>query len=410
MRSGTSNTTRLAHVTTSGISLRLLLLKQLLAFKDAGLEVYGVSAEGPWADELEQAGSPHIAIPHFTRGSSLRHDLMALKELRDVFRAHRFDIVHLHNPKPGILGKVAARLAGVPIIVNTIHGMYGMQTGPGGETVYSFMNPWVLLEAASMKLAHFDFSQNREDLDWLRRKGWLAEERSLYLGNGVDVNFYSPAKVDARKVEGLRIKYGIPHGSLVVGMVGRLVWEKGYREFFAAAERLKARHPHLVFISVGPQDGEKKDAIPEDAINRYESSGIIRFLGMQQEMREVYALMNIFVLPSYREGFPRSAMEAASLGLPLVLANIRGCREAVEDGNNGVLVPLHDAVALCAGIESLVQQGELRERMSRASREKALRDFDERSVIRKTLEVYERLLAARVSPEKGAARAHSEAI
>jgi glycosyltransferase involved in cell wall biosynthesis len=121
----------------------------------------------------------------------------------------------------------------------------------------------------------------------------------------------------------------------------------------------------------------------------------VRFLGMQRDMRELYAIMDIFVLPSYREGFPRSAMEAASMGLPLVLSNIRGCREVLEDGVNGFMVPPHDPIALEKAIASLVQRHDLRQSMGHASRARAVKEFDERVIIRKTLRVYETVMALR---------------
>jgi glycosyltransferase involved in cell wall biosynthesis len=272
-----------------------------------------------------------------------------------------------------------------------------MTVGETGETIYSLRNPWTLLEAASMKLADFELSQSSEDLEWLCSEGWLSRRSSMFLGNGVDVDLFSPSEPGSEERRALRAAYEIPKGSIVVGCVGRLVWEKGYREFFHAAARLKARHPSAVFLSVGPVEDCKKDAIPAEVIDRYASSGIVRFLGMQRNMNEIYSLMDVFALPSHREGFPRSAMEAASKGLPLVLSEIRGCREVVEHQSNGLLVPVRDVGALEQALEALITNEELRLRMGRASREKAMAQFDEQQVIRKTLEVY-RTLAFAQSP------------
>lgn len=380
---------KLAHVTTSDISLRFLLFNQLKAYRSAGLDVYGVSATGPWVADLEQAGIKHLAIPHFTRGRSAFNDARAFAELIRVFRRHKFDIVHLHNPKPGLLGKLAARLTGIPIIVNTIHGLYGVKNGSSGETIYSMKAPWLVVEAASMKLGHFDLSQNREDLDWLRSRGWLGPHSSDYLGNGIDVDHFTRSHVD---IERVKRDLGVDKDALVVGTVGRLVWEKGYRELFAAAEGLRSRHPRTAFIVIGPSDPDKRDAVPAAVIARVEASGAVRFLGMRRDVRDLLAAMDVFVLPSHREGFPRSAVEAASIGLPLVLTNIRGCREVVEEGVNGLLVPVHEAEALEVAIERLILDAELRRRMGEASREKALKEFDERRVINRTLGVYWRLL------------------
>lgn len=377
---------RLAHVTTADLSLRFLLLDQLRAFQDAGFDVLGISAPGPWADDLVRAGIPHAAVPGLERRWAPLGDLRALWGLVRVLARHRPHIVHTHTPKGRMLGRLAARLVGVPVVVNTFHGLYGL------DGSWLRRRAFVWLERAGVRLGDFDLCQSREDLATLLRERITTPERSAYLGNGVDLSRFDPARVDRRAV---RRRLGIADGALVVGTVGRLVWEKGFREFFAMAAALTAEDARVVPLIVGPVEAGKPDGIPSPVLEEVARRGRVRFLGLRTDMPDLYAAMDVFVLPSYREGFPRSAVEAAAMGRAMVLTDIRGCREVVQDGHNGFLVPPRDAAALTGRVRQLLGDPALRERFGVRSRAKALAEFDERRVVATTLRVYERLWEAR---------------
>ena len=179
-------------------------------------------------------------------------------------------------------------------------------------------------------------------------------------------------------------------------MVGRLVWEKGYREVFAAAARLRVTAPQVRVVVVGPHDSDKPDAITDADLDRARRDGVT-FLGLRHDVEALYAAMDLYVLASHREGFPRSAMEAAAMGVPVVATRIRGCRQVVDDGRTGRLVPVRDATALADAIADLAADAGLRLTLGEAARAKAQREFDQQCVIDTTLAVYERLLARRTS-------------
>ena len=162
---------------------------------------------------------------------------------------------------------------------------------------------------------------------------------------------------------------------------------------FDAAARLRDELPKLKFVIVGPV--ADRDAVPREELDRVAALGNVRFLGLRDDVEQLYSAMDLYVLASFREGFPRSAMEAAAMGLPLVVTNIRGCRQVVDDGVNGVLVKVRDSNALTGAIMALARDPLLRQRMGQASTEKAKREFDQQRVIDITLEVYDRLLTAR---------------
>jgi glycosyltransferase involved in cell wall biosynthesis len=178
---------------------------------------------------------------------------------------------------------------------------------------------------------------------------------------------------------------------VVVGLVGRLVAEKGYREVFDAARRIRVTHQKARFVVVGPPDLEKADAISQGEIDRAVDAGV-QFVGMRDDVESLYPAMDLYVLASHREGFPRSAMEAAAMRLPIVATDIRGCRQVVDHGVNGLLVAVRDATSLAEAIGELVAAAELRRTMGDAGRQKAVAEFDDRQQVRTTLAVYEREL------------------
>ena len=378
----------LVHLTTVDLSLAYLLLPQLIAFREAGYEVVGVSAPGEHVATLEAHGIRHLPLTRSTRAADVRADLATAVDFARLCRRLRPDIVHTHNPKPGVYGRILARLTGVPVVVNTVHGLYALPTDPWPKRLVVYT-----LERIATAFSQAELLQNPEDVPTLRRLRVPAAKLHL-LGNGVDLNRFDPeVPRDARAR--VRAELGVSDEDVVVGLVGRLVAEKGYREVFAAAEQLRATHPDARVVVAGPTDLDKADAITQDEIDRAAEVAGVRFLGMHTEVERLYPAFDLYVLASHREGFPRSAMEAAAMGLPLVLTDIRGCRQVVEHGSNGLLVPARDPSALAAAIGQLVDDPSLRAAMGRAARDKALVEFDDRRQVAITLEVYERLLARR---------------
>ncbi|MGH9247599.1 MAG: glycosyltransferase [Acidimicrobiales bacterium] len=374
------------HVTTVDISLTLLLGPQLRAFAAAGYDVMTASAAGSGADELAAWGIPHVALRHATRAMSPGHDVALGRELYRLFRTTRPDIVHTHNPKPGWLGRPAARAARVPAVVNTVHGLYALPEDRWAKRAIVYG-----LERAASVFSDAELLQNPEDLPTLRKLGVPSRKLHL-LGNGVDLQRFHPDRADPSLTDRLRHQWcaGTPN-AVVCGVVGRLVWEKGYRELFEAARILRDRVPNVVIVVVGPPDGDKADAIPESALRSAEARGV-RFLGMRSDMVDLYGAFDLYVLASHREGFPRSAMEAAAMGLAEVATDIRGCRQVVDDGVSGLLVPPRKARPLAEAIAALAREPTRRRAMGAAARRKALADFDQQRCIDITLGVYERAL------------------
>ena len=375
------------HVTTTDISLELLLGPQLEAFLDAGFEVVGASAPGPYVEALAQRGVHHAALKHATRSFAPLEDGRALFELVGVLRGLRPAIVHTHNPKPGLYGRLAARLAAVPAVVNTVHGLYALPEDSALKRAVVYGS-----ERLAAACSQAELVQNPEDVAVLRRLGVPADKLFL-LGNGIDLRRFDPDKIAVDDAAAARASLGATAPTdVVVGAVGRLVRDKGYAEIFEAASRLRHRNPALRFAVIGPDEPGKSRSLGNAEKAAAADAGV-RFLGRRDDVERLYRGMDVYVLASHREGFPRSAMEAAAMRLPVVATDIRGCRQVVEPGLNGLLVPPRDPAALADAIGLLAGDPERRVCMGVAGREKALREFDQQRCIDLTLSVYRQLIA-----------------
>jgi len=382
------STLTVAHVTTVDMSLRYLLLNQLRFLQERGYRVLGVSAPGPDVPFVEEAGIRHIAVP-MTRRLSPIADLKAVQDLARVFRREHVDIVHTHTPKPGLLGQMAARLAGVPVVVNTIHGFY----------FHDHMKPlprrfFIFME--QLAAAHSDaiLSQNPEDIRTAIDEHIAPASLLSPLGNGIDLTRFNPEAVGGGGRAAARAELGFADDDVVVGFVGRLVEEKGLPELFDAVVRLRDRYPRLKLLVIGPEDHDKPDATGQRAARtRGLDDDAAVFTGLRHDLPRLYAAMDVFALPSHREGFPRAPMEAAAMGLPVVVTDIRGCRETVKDGVTGAMVPVRDPVALAAGLARYVDDADLRRHHGAAGRALARAAFDERLVFAKVAACYDEVLA-----------------
>jgi glycosyltransferase involved in cell wall biosynthesis len=186
----------------------------------------------------------------------------------------------------------------------------------------------------------------------------------------------------------VREEWGVGDGQVVIGFVGRLVAEKGLSELLEAFRRLRARHPDVALVLVGDVDHAKPDALRPAALEAVRTDGTF-VVGWQDPIEPCYLGFDVLALPSHREGFPRAPMEAAAMGRAVVASDVRGCRQTVEDGVTGVLVPVRDAAALEAALEDLIDDGDLRSEYGRNARARASERFDVRYQVAITVAVYE---------------------
>ncbi|MEZ4729015.1 MAG: glycosyltransferase family 4 protein [Caldilineaceae bacterium] len=389
---------KIAHITTIAFSLEHLLLNQLSSIRQAGYEVVGISAPGPEAAVVEAAGIRHLSVP-MTRNFTPGADLKAVTQLAQVMRRERFSIVHTHTPKPGLLGQLAARMAGVPIVINTLHGFYFHDGMPS-----VWRNFYIWTEKVAARCSDIILSQNQEDVQTAIKLGIAPPEKIKPLGNGIDVRRFDRARIAPASLDRLREELHLRADRPVIGFVGRLVAEKGILELLEAARIVLKQAPDAQFLVIGPIDYDKPDALTPAIAEEYGVAHAFTFTGLRHDMPELYALMDLFVLPSHREGFPRSPMEASALGVPSIVTDIRGCREAVAHGKNGLLAPLYDVQALAAAMIELIKAPTKARQMGAVGRQMALARFDETLVFERVKAEYARLLT-----EKGELLGRSDA-
>lgn len=378
---------RLVHLTTTDMSLDWLLGPQLRAFAAAGFEVVGMSAAGPHVDSLRAMGIAHVAVPGFTRSSRPTHDIRAFFQLVRLLRRVRPSILHTHNPKPGVLGRIAGRLARVPLVVNTQHGLYAQPTDRWQRRL-----PVYAAERLAAAFGHLELVQNEEDVHTLVHTLRVPQRKVRLLGNGIDLQRFDPSTIDPRDRTRVRAEWGVGPDEVVCGTVGRLVAEKGIVELVEAARLMQAAGAPVRLVVVGPLDDEKGDALPADFVQRAVADGVV-FTGRRDDMPRCYAGFDLFVSASWREGFPRAAMEAAAMGLPTVATDIRGNRQVVVPGDTGVMVPVRSAEALAKACNAMATDPEGQQRMGAAAAARAVAEFGDDRVIERTLDAY-RLLRA----------------
>lgn len=380
---------RIAHITTIDMSLRYLLLNQLLNIQRAGYKVVGISSPGADVPVIEAAGIHHIPVP-MTRNITPLADLLSLFRLYRVMRQTHFDIVHTHNPKSGLLGQLAARMAGVPIVINTLHGFY----------FHDHMHPlwrrfYISLEKIAARCSDVILSQNKEDMEAATKEKICHTGQIKYLGNGIDLTRFDPDRIAHATTQQKRAEVGLSKDEQVVGFVGRLAGKrKGFLDFLAAGQQIIQRLPNVRFLIVGIADHSKPDAVQPAVAKNFGIEGHCIFLGHRpnHELPVLYALMDVLVLPSLFEGIPRAVMEASAMRVPAVATNVKGNREAIEHDSNGLLVPLGDIRSLSLAICELLTNREKARYMGQAGYAIARKRFDERLVFEIVKAQYARLL------------------
>lgn len=375
------------HVMTVPLSLHFLS-GQVSFMRRAGFEVHAIASPGPALDafgEQEQIAVHGVAM---TRSITPAKDLRALWRLWRELRRIRPDIVHAHTPKGGLLGLIAAALAGVRVRIYHMRGLpFVTATGARRRVLRR-------LEQLSCRLAHriLAISHSTRAIavdERICRRDKIGVVRGG--GNGVDADRrFVPGDVPAGAA--VRARHGIPPAALVIGFVGRLAREKGVAELATAWEELRAADPRVHLLVVGAVD--EPDGAPAEIVERLRADPRVHLTGMIWDMPPVYAAMDVVALPTYREGLPNVPLEAAAMALPVVATRIPGCIDAVEDGVTGTLVPARDAQALAAALARYLADPALRAAHGSAGRRRVLADFRREGIWEGVAHEYRTLLAS----------------
>ena len=376
---------KVLHVSTVDLGISFLL-PQLRALQRDGFEVHAACADGPLVASFEREGIKVHRVT-VTRDLTPLADLRLLRQLFKLVRRERYAIVHTHTPKMELVGQAAARLAGAPVVLYTNHGL--IFTGrPSALERQMFRTVARVAGLFSDKV----ISQSAEDCSTVVRERIYARGKVAFLGNGIDLGLLRAERFTPEEVRAKRRELGIPDGDRVVGMVGRYVWEKGYREFFEAARLILNEDERVSFVTVGVPLESERDPVDFSLLRELGVEGKFFVLKSRSDMPELYSLMDLVALPSYREGFPRSLMEAAAMSKPVVASDVSGCRQAVVEGENGFLVPLKDSAALASKIKLLLADPALASRLGARGRALAEERFDVEKVVERLRSFYDELL------------------
>lgn len=346
------------------------------ALAGRGVTVIGGGAGGDgYEDKVRALGLQFEDLPVDKGGMNPFSDLRLLFRLYHWYKSEAPDVVHHFTIKPVIYGSIAAYLAGVPRIVNTITGLGYVYTERGG-----MLGKLVdVLYRLALRYADHVLFQNEDDRRlFVSRRLVTPEKTSLVPGSGVDLERFLPGLSPSRAVS----------RAVAVLMVSRLLKDKGVCEFVDAAKIVRSKVDNVTFKILGELDTSNPAAVSKEDVDGWVRAGVVDWLGHTDDVRPALQAADIVVLPSYREGTPRSLLEAAAMGKVIVTTDTVGCRNVVDQGVNGLLVPVRDAQRLAEAILDLAGSAELRQRMGAAGRRKMECEFDERIVIEKTLRIY----------------------
>lgn len=355
-------------------------LSRAIAARDAGYEVLVLTCVAEHGRCIEAAGLRPIALDIDRRSLNPLAWLLTFLRVRRVFLAEKPMLVHQVALKPILLGSLAARLCGFSKLVNAVVGggyLFSSETFAArclrpilGLALKGILNP------PGSRVVF----ENPDDLSAFVNEGYVRREDTVLIrGAGVEPGGYRQASVASAQP--------------LVLLAARLLWDKGIGEFIDAARQLRQTGVAARFVVVGGADPGNRATIDEATLAAWRNERVVEFWGFRTDMPDVLAQSSIVCLPSYREGLPKVLLEAMAAGLPCISTDVPGCREAVRHGDNGLLVPPRDAWALAQALAILIQDAELRVRMGRRGRERAVGEFSQERVNEATLAIYRELLS-----------------
>lgn len=346
----------------------------------SGYEVVIATGVYAFGQQIQDEGFRLIPLQLIRKNRSLLTELRAIRQLRRVYREERPDIVHQVAIKAVLFGSVAGLRVNPMRVVNALTGLGYLVASSSAKAAFLRAIIWrafrFLLNDADKRV----LVENQDDRDLVIHNLKIPPDRVIVTrGSGVDIEAFQPTPE--------------PANPSVVVLASRMLWIKGIKEFVEAAQMLRARGVSARFVLAGDSDFNNPSCVPREQLLEWQKSGIVEWWGHQQDMPSVFRQASFICLPSHGgEGVPKVLMEAAACGRAIVTTNVPGCREIVQDGVNGLVVPPEDAASLTAALEKLLHDPEARRQMGARSRQKAVEEFSEEAVIRQTLVLYRDLL------------------
>ena len=358
---------RIIRITTVPISLHLLLRGQMKFMKENGYDVIMISSPGPEAEDVERNESCEMITLPMKRTVSIGSDIVSLIRLYKIFRVLKPDIVHSHTPKAGLLGMLAAKMAGVPVRLHTVAGI------PWTESSFLMRIIYKNIERITAWSSHRLYANSAGMLQFLRFENITFDPAKIKLlgqgsSNGIDCNYFNKKNVDPEEINYLREKSKIGPEAKIWIFIGRIVKEKGICELVNAFIQFQQFYPNDQLWLVGDEEGSR-DPLSKDTITKIKSNEKILQWGHQHDIRPFLSAAYALVFPSYREGFPNVPMQAGAMGCPLILSDIKGCNEIVDHDKNGLLIKPKDVQSIVSAMTYLRRNPKLCEQFAEKSQE-----------------------------------------
>lgn len=369
-------------------TIHFLLRPLIDHLKQSDYDVHIACSVGPHTQKLKDAGYHLHSVPIARRILSFSHPISVWK-LYKFIKREKFDVVHVHTPVASILGRVAAKLAGVRHIIYTAHGFY----------FHDQMAPWkrrilILVEKLfGQCCTDWLWTVSQEDMDTAIEERIVKSKDQIDCLNSIGVNVEKFQNIEPSTQ--LKQNFGI-EGHPVIGFVGRLVREKGIFELIQAMALVKEEVPEARLLIIGDNLQGDRDSVKdqiEQLLDAHHLHEIIIFAGLQEDIPGMMALMDVFTLPSYREGMPVVTLEAMASHLPVVTTDIRGCREEVVDGITGLIVPPKNVEGLAKSLIEMLKHSDKAKQMGEAGYQRACDVFDEKKILKKQSDLYDQMLS-----------------
>lgn len=388
---------KILQVAAVSFTIKHLLKPLIVRLAEEGYEVHVACKI---TDPSDLSGLPvHKVHPIRIERKVGLSNLTAFWDLFSLMRTENFDIVHVHTPIAAVIGRMAAKAAEVPNIVYTAHGFYFHENMTKLQHFF-----WHSIEKVSARFfTDYLLTQSREDAEYAVRHRLVkgAPERVLHISNGVDImNKFNPERFDEKQKYEVRKALGLTETDQVVAFIGRMVEEKGIKELLHGFAKAAEVQPNIHLWVIGDNLAEARDLDTKDWVQAFlESTPVasrIHLLGRRDDIPALLWASDIFILPSHREGMPRSIIEAMAMAKPVIATDIRGSREEVVDGETGFLIPLRDPDAIAEKILLLANHPEMIHTFGRKGRLRAEAIFDENKVLDKELQLFNRLTGGSV--------------
>ena len=378
---------RLLRITTVPVSLQLLLGGQFRFMTQHNFEVLTCSANGPEIDEIKKEGVNHAIIP-FTRKITPMRDLICLWMLVRLIIRFRPHIVHTHTPKAGLLGMIAAWICRVPVRMHTVAGLPGIVSAGVKGFILRFT------EKITCFCAHRVYPNSTGLMQYMKQDLKINRSKLSVLGNGssngIDTKYFQKTEILEREAAKIRISHSIDDAAIVFSFLGRLVKDKGIVELVAAFRQI-SRDTNSYLLLVGFFENDL-DPLPAETIRLIDANPRILHVGFQKDVRPWLIASDVFVFPSYREGFPNVVLQASCLEVPSIVSDINGCNEIIQNGKTGIVVKPRDENGLCEAMRTLGASAGLREEYGKQSKEFVTKNFEQKYFWAGLLREYEVLM------------------